>query len=71
MQATNNKVDEQYIIPIARELAIGLDAVHKAKVMHRDVKGMSNRNWRLDSPTFRQSVEIDSNSSGSGERHDS
>ena len=40
MQATKNKVEEKYLIPIARELAIGLDAVHKACVIHRDVKGM-------------------------------
>ena len=40
MQATKNKVAEKYLIPIARELAVGLDAVHKARVIHRDVKGM-------------------------------
>lgn len=39
MQAFNNRVEEKYIIPIARELAIGLDAVHKAFVIHRDIKG--------------------------------
>lgn len=40
MQATKNKVEERYLRPIARELAIGLDAVHKASVIHRDIKGM-------------------------------
>jgi len=39
MQATNNKVEEKYLRPIARELAIGLNAVHKASVIHRDIKG--------------------------------
>lgn len=39
MQATNNKVEEKYLLPIARELAIGLNAVHKASVIHRDIKG--------------------------------
>ncbi len=39
MQATKNKVEEKYLIPIARELAIGLNAVHKACIIHRDVKG--------------------------------
>ncbi|KAL6715757.1 hypothetical protein ACLMJK_006718 [Lecanora helva] len=38
MQATSNKVDEKYLIPIARELALGLNAVHQAFVIHRDVK---------------------------------
>ena len=41
MQATMGKVQEKYLIPIARELAIGLNAVHKACIIHRDVKGMS------------------------------
>lgn len=39
MQATKNKVEEKYLRPIARELAIGLNAVHKASVIHRDIKG--------------------------------
>lgn len=39
MQATNNKVEEKYLRPIARELAIGLNAIHKASVIHRDIKG--------------------------------
>lgn len=38
MRATNDKLDEKYIIPIARELAVGLHAIHQAGVIHRDVK---------------------------------
>ncbi|KAJ5835485.1 hypothetical protein N7447_001511 [Penicillium robsamsonii] len=38
MRATNDKLDEKYIIPIARELAVGLRAIHEAGVIHRDVK---------------------------------
>ncbi|CAG8892232.1 unnamed protein product [Penicillium egyptiacum] len=38
MRATNDKLDEKYIIPIARELAIGLHAIHGAGIIHRDVK---------------------------------
>ena len=40
MQATNNRVEEKFLIPIARELAIGLNAVHEAFIIHRDIKGM-------------------------------
>lgn len=39
MRATGDKLDEKYIIPIARELAIGLRAIHEAGIIHRDVKG--------------------------------
>lgn len=38
MRATNDKLDEKYIIPIARELAVGLRAIHGAGVIHRDIK---------------------------------
>jgi serine/threonine protein kinase len=39
MRATKDKLDEKYIIPIARELAVGLHAIHEAGIIHRDVKG--------------------------------
>ena len=39
MRATGNKLEEKYILPIARELAIGLKAIHEAGIIHRDIKG--------------------------------
>ena len=39
MRATSDKLEEKYIIPIARELAEGLKAIHDAGIIHRDVKG--------------------------------
>lgn len=39
MQATNQKVEEKYLRIIARELAKGLRAIHKADIIHRDIKG--------------------------------
>ncbi|KAJ5329893.1 hypothetical protein N7452_010283 [Penicillium brevicompactum] len=38
MRATNDKLEEKYIIPIARELAVGLRAIHGAGIIHRDIK---------------------------------
>ncbi|EEP76978.1 conserved hypothetical protein [Uncinocarpus reesii 1704] len=39
MRATGDKLEEKFIIPIARELAEGLKAIHDAGIIHRDVKG--------------------------------
>lgn len=39
MRATLGRLEEKYIIPIARELAIGLKSIHDAGILHRDVKG--------------------------------
>lgn len=41
MRATGDKLEERFIIPIARELAVGLHAIHEAGIIHRDVKGMT------------------------------
>ncbi|GFF55872.1 serine/threonine-protein kinase KIC1 [Aspergillus udagawae] len=38
MRATGDKLDERFIIPIARELAVGLRAIHEAGIIHRDIK---------------------------------
>ncbi len=39
MRATGDKLEDKYIIPIARELAIALKAIHEEGIIHRDVKG--------------------------------
>lgn len=41
MRATGDKLEERFIIPIARELAVGLHAIHEAGIIHRDVKGIA------------------------------
>ncbi|KAL1963128.1 hypothetical protein VTN77DRAFT_8671 [Rasamsonia byssochlamydoides] len=38
MRATGDRLEEKFIIPIARELAEGLKAIHDAGIIHRDVK---------------------------------
>lgn len=43
MRATGNKLEDKYILPIARELAAGLKAIHDAGIIHRDVKCKSKQ----------------------------
>ncbi|KAL8689269.1 MAG: hypothetical protein Q9218_005021 [Villophora microphyllina] len=38
MQGVGSKLNEKYIIPVARELAIALQGSHAAGIIHRDVK---------------------------------
>ncbi|KAL9003151.1 MAG: hypothetical protein Q9188_003955, partial [Gyalolechia gomerana] len=38
MQGVGSKLEEKYIIPVARELAMALKAIHAAGIIHRDVK---------------------------------
>lgn len=38
MKAYNQKLEERFIIPIAREVLIGLQSIHAANIVHRDVK---------------------------------
>ena len=39
MRGTGDRLENKYIVPIARELAIALKAIHDGGVIHRDVKG--------------------------------
>ncbi|KAL8644080.1 MAG: hypothetical protein Q9226_007945 [Calogaya cf. arnoldii] len=38
MQGVGSKLEERYIVPVARELAVALEATHAAGIIHRDVK---------------------------------
>ncbi|KAL4933333.1 putative serine/threonine protein kinase [Aspergillus undulatus] len=38
MRATGDRLEERFAIPVARELATGLRAIHDAGIIHRDIK---------------------------------
>lgn len=39
MRGTDGKLEDRFIVPVARELAEALKAIHEAGIIHRDVKG--------------------------------
>ena len=39
MRATGGRIEENYIVAVARELAVAMNAVHDAGIIHRDLKG--------------------------------
>ena len=52
MQGTGGKLVDLHILVIAREVAIGLRAIHNAGIIHRDVKGEA----QCESPYLRKAV---------------
>jgi serine/threonine protein kinase len=45
MRGTGGKLEDRFIVPIARELAEALKAIHEAGIIHRDVKGNYKFTW--------------------------
>jgi len=45
MRGTGGKLEDRFIVPIARELAEALKAIHEAGIIHRDVKGKYKFTW--------------------------
>ena len=39
MRANKDRLEEKYLIVVARELAKALKGLHEAGILHRDVKG--------------------------------
>ena len=40
LRATEQRCEEKYVRVIARELAIALNSIHEANIIHRDLKGL-------------------------------
>lgn len=45
MRGTDGKLEDRFIVPVARELAEALKAIHEAGIIHRDVKGKKKFTW--------------------------
>lgn len=65
MRATNDRLSEQYIIVVARELAKALAGLHDAGIMHRDIKAANvliHEEGRLELCDFGVATVLDTKS---------